>query len=216
MTRRMMKNGFQAIVALALIAYATMARSQDPGPLELGVTAGFTRGHGPAAGGMMPDLQDLAGNGASIQVDVGWRVDARWLVGTYVELGRLAAGDEGTDGMTSAAAGLQAQLHLAPAARLDPWIGLGAGWRGLWLDHGAGTHVLQGLDLARIQLGLDYRVSDRLAIAPTLGLAVTQLLSEKPPGASRYTDIEDRRTGHFLFAGLRGRFDVLGGGATRN
>lgn len=212
MTRSMMKNGFQVAVAVALLAYATLTRAEGPGPLELGASVGFTRGHGPAAGGMMPDLQDLAGNGASARVDVGWRVDSRWLVGTYVETGRLASGDAGTDGMTSVGAGVQAQLHLAPAARHDPWIGVGAGWRGLWLEHAAGTHVLQGLDLARIEVGLDHRVSDRLAIAPTIGLAVTRLLSEKGPGASGYSDLEDRKTGHFLFAGVRGRYDVLGGG----
>ncbi len=215
MTRKMMKSGLQAAVALALIAYATLTRAQGPGPLEVGASVGFMRGHGPAAGGMMPDLQDLAGNGASVRVDVGWRLDSRWLVGTYVETGRLASGDAGTDGMTSVAAGLQAQLHLAPAARLDPWIGLGAGWRGLWLEHAAGTHVLQGFDLARIQVGLDHRVSDRLAIAPTVGVAVTTLVSEKRPGASGYSDVEDRKTGHFLFAGVSGRFDVLGAGGAR-
>jgi hypothetical protein len=113
--------------------------------------------------------------------------------------------------MNSVAAGIEGQLHLAPTARLDPWIGFGFGWRGLWLEHSAGTHAMQGLDLARLEVGLDYRVSDRLAVAPTVGLAFTQLLSEKRPGASGYSDIEDRKTGHFLFAGVNGRFDVLGG-----
>lgn len=158
----------------------------------------------PAAGEMMPDLQDLAGNGASLQIGVGQRIDARWLVGTYAELGRLASGDEGSDGMTSAAAAIQGQIHLDPSARLDPWIALGAGWRALWLGHTAGTHVLQGLDLARMQVGVDYRVSDGLAIAPTVGIAATQLLSEKRPGARSYSDIEDRKTGHFVFAGVSG------------
>jgi hypothetical protein len=207
-----MKSWFQALVAIAFVAYATLTRADGPGHLELGVGTGFVRGHGPAAGGMMPDLQDLAGDGGTVRLDVGWRIDPRWMAGTYAELGRLASGDHGTDGMTSVAAGIQGQLHLAPAARLDPWIGLGAGWRGLWLEHAAGgTHAMQGLDLARVQLGLDYRVSERLAVAPTLGLAVTQVLSEKAPGASGYSDVEDRKTGHLVFAGLSGRFDVLAG-----
>jgi hypothetical protein len=211
MKRRMMKSWFQAVVALAFAAYAALARADGPGPLEVGVATGFTRGHGPAAGGMMPELQDLAGNGGAVRVDIGWRIDPRWMIGTYAETGRLAKGDRGTDGMTSVAAGVQGQLHLAPAGVLDPWVGLGAGWRGLWLDHAMGTHVLQGIDLARVQVGVDYRVSERLAIAPTIGIAFTKLLAEKRPGASGYADVEDRDVGHFLFAGVSGRFDVLGG-----
>ncbi len=73
-----------------------------------------------------------------------------------------------------------------------------------------GTHVMQGIDLARLQVGLDYRVSDRLAVAPVLGFAMTELLSERRPGASGYSDVEDRKIGHFVFAGVSGRFDVLG------
>lgn len=210
MNRRLMKSWFQAVVALAFAAFAALARADGPGPLELGVAIGYTRGHGAAAGGMMPELQDLAGNGGTVRVDVGWRIDPRWMVGTYTEVGRLAAGKQGTDGMTSVAAGIQGQLHLAPAGRVDLWIGVGTGWRGLWLDHEVGTHVMQGIDLARVQVGLDYRVSERLAVAPVVGLSVTELLSEKRPGASGYSDVEDRKTGHFLFAGVSGRFDVLG------
>lgn len=216
MTRRMMKSWFQAVVAIALGACATLAAADGPGALELGVATGYARGHGPAAGGMMPELQDLAGNGGAVRLDAGWRIDPRWMAGTYLEVGRLASGEQGTEGMTSVAAGIQGQLHLAPTARLDPWIGVGIGWRGLWLEHAAGTHVMQGVDLARLQIGLDTRVSDRLAIAPTVGLAITELLSEKRPRASGSSDIEDRKTGHFLFAGLQGRFDVLGGTAARD
>jgi hypothetical protein len=209
MTRRIMKSGFQAVVAVALLGFAALTRGDEPGSLELGVATGFTRGHGPAAGGMMPELQDLAGNGGALRLDVGWRLDRRWLAGTYFEVGRLGSGEQGTDGMTSVAAGIHGQLHLAPAARLDPWVGLGAGWRGLWLEHASGTHVLQGLDLARLELGLDYRVSEALAVAPTLGLAFTEMLSEKRPGASGYSDVQDRKIGHYLFAGVSGRFDVF-------
>jgi hypothetical protein len=216
MKRRMMRSWFQAVVAAALAAFALFARADGPGPLELGVATGYVRGHGPAAGGMMPNLQDLAGNGATVRLELGWRIDPRWMVGPYADVGRLARGERGTDGMTSVAAGLEGQLHLSPAARLDPWIGLGVGWRGLWLEHTVGTHVMQGLDLARVEVGLDYRVSDRLAIAPTVGIAVTKMLSEKRPAASGYSDIEDRKTGHFFFAGLTGRFDVLGGASRRD
>jgi hypothetical protein len=216
MTHSMMKWWFRAVIAVALVAYAALAKADGPGPLELGVATGYMRGHGPAAGRMMPNLQDLAGDGAAIAVELGWRIDPRWMAGTYFEVGRLASGSQETDGMTSLAAGIQGQVHLAPASRLDPWFGLGAGWRGLELEHAAGTHMMQGLDLARVQLGVAYRVSDRLAVAPTVGISFTRMLSEKRPGTGSYSDIEQRRTGHFVLAGVAGRFDVLGGSATRD
>jgi hypothetical protein len=206
----MTRNWFQLAVAVALVAYATLTRADEPCPLELDVATGYTQGHGPAAGGMMPGLEDLAGGGGALRLGVGWRIAPRWTAGTYFEASRLGSGEQGTDGMTSFAAGLQGQLHLAPASRLDPWIGLGAGWRGLWLEHAAGTHVLQGLDLARVEAGLDWRVSDRLAVAPVVGLSFTEMLSEKGPGASGYSDVQDRDIGQVLFVGVNGRFDVFG------
>ena len=115
--------------------------------------------------------------------------------------------------MTGVAAGLQGQLHARPRSDLDPWVGVGAGWRGLWLEHHAGTHVMQGIDVARLQLGIDYRVSERVSLAPTIGVAWTEMLSEKRPGARGYSDIDDREVGRFLFAGVSGRMDVLGGGS---
>lgn len=208
-------RGLPLFAAAALAALAPHARAADPGPIELGVSTGYTRGVGRAAGMMMPTLQDLAGHGGAVKVDVGWRLDPTFLVGVYVEADRLGRAERGTEGMTGAAAGVQAQLHLDAGSTLDPWIGVGTGWRGLWLEHAAGTHALQGLDLARVQLGLDYRVSRRLHLAPTVGITLTELLSEKRPGAAGYSDLEERRTGSFLFAGVSGRFDVLGGDPER-
>lgn len=209
MTHTTTKSWLRAAAVTLLAGLATLARPEDvPGPLEISVGTGYTRGIGPA-GGMMPELQHLAGNGGALRLEVGWRIDPRWLVGAYWEGARFAHGHEGTDGMTGGAAGVQAQLHVLPAARLDPWVGLGAGWRGLWLDHGRGTHAMQGLDIARVQVGVDYRVSRGLSVAPTVGVALTELLSEKRPGATSYMDIEDRKVGTFVFAGVTGRMDVL-------
>jgi hypothetical protein len=202
---------FLAIAALALSALAPVARADGPGPLEIAIGTGFVHGHGPAAGGMMPEVQDLAGSGAAVRGELGWRIDARWLVGAYCEADAFAGGDAGTDRASGGAAGVQGQFHVSPAARVDPWVGVGAGWRVLAVEHDAGTHVLQGLDLARLQVGLDYRVSPRLAVAPSVGVAFTEYLSEKVPGASSFRDLEDRKVGAYVFAGVSGRVDVLGG-----
>jgi hypothetical protein len=214
MNHMTMKSWFPATAAFLVAAFTPLARADDPGPLELSVGTGYTRGIGPA-GGQMPELQHLAGNGGALRVEAGWRIDPRWMVGLYQETSLHAGGHEGTDGMTAVGAGLQAQLHLSPLSNLDPWVGVGFGWRGLWLDHNQGTHVMQGLDLARVQIGVDHRVSRSVRVAPTIGVALTELLSEKRPGSSGYRDIEDRKIGTFVFAGITGRLDVLGGASDR-
>ncbi len=113
--------------------------------------------------------------------------------------------------MTASATGVQGQFHVQPLAALDPWVGLGFGWRGLWIDHGMGTHAMQGLDLVRLQVGVDYRVSPRFSIAPVLGVTATEFLKEKRPGATSYANVSDRKVSTFVFAGLSGRMDILGG-----
>lgn len=215
MKRRIVKSWFQVFVALLLVAFATLAKADAPGPFEIAAGTGYTRGLGPA-GGHMPGLQHLAGDGGALRLEAGWRFDPRWAVGCYHEGALFASGHAGTRGMTAAAAGIQGQFHARPFAALDPWVGLGFGWRGLWLDHGMGTHAMQGFDLARFQVGLDYRVSPRFSLAPVLGVSATEFLKEKRPGATSYTNISDRKVSAFVFAGLSGRVDILGGSRARD
>ena len=212
MKRRITRSGFQSAVAVALIAYTFHARAEAPGPVDVSVATGYVRGLG-SPGGDMPGLQHLAGDGGALRVDAGWRIGPHVSAGAYCESAWFAGGHEGTDGMTGAAAGLQGRLHARPLSKVDPWVGLGFGWRGLWLDHGVGTHAMQGLDLARLDVGVDFQVSRGFRLAPTVGVTVTEVLSEKRPGAGGYVDVEERKVSTFVFAGVTGRIDVLGGGS---
>lgn len=63
--------------------------------------------------------------------------------------------------------------------------------------------------------GEDYRVSPRFSLAPILGVSATELLKEKRSGATSYSNISDRKIGTFVFAGLSGRMDILGGSPPR-
>jgi outer membrane protein W len=66
--------------------------------------------------------------------------------------------------------GTQAQLHILPFSRFDPWVGFGAGWRGYWMvDDAAGTSALQGVDLVRAQVGVDCHITQSFVITPTFG-----------------------------------------------
>jgi hypothetical protein len=212
MTRTTCRMILQFLFALCLAA-PMISRAQDvPAPhnkLELGLNLGYSQGLGPIGKGRSR-LQDLGKAGGAFQLDVGWRLDPHWMVGGYGELGVFGAGNEaGSNHAVSAAAGLQTQYHVLPQNKLDPWVGLGFGWRGYWADQSRGTYGVQGLDLVRFKMGLDYRVSSSLALGPVIGVTMTEFLSDKAIGADKYRDIDDRKLNTFVFAGVGGRFDLL-------
>jgi hypothetical protein len=180
--------------------------------LELGVQAGYSQGFGDVAKGQST-VSDLSGPGGAVEVDVGYRISPQFLIGIYGGSTMASRGDalaDGTD-VRGATAGVQAQYHFRPTYTIDPWVGLAAGWRGTWLvpDQGKNTS-LQGLQLARLQVGADYRVSPEIAIAPVVGADLSMYLSENGPGLSGYTNIVDPRVNTTIFAGLAARFDITG------
>ena len=209
--RSFVKSWVQVALAIGSIVSTTAVRAESAPatPLELGIALGYHQGFG-SVGARVPRLQDLGSEGAALDVDLGWRIDPRWLVGAYVELSLHDGPDVPGTNQTGLAAGIHGQFHTLPRERYDPWIGLGFGWRGLWADRGFGArdHALQGMDLARFQIGLACRVSDTVRMGPVLGFTVTQFLSEKTPTAAGYRDISDRKIDTFLYAGLAGRFGL--------
>jgi len=106
---------------------------------------------------------------------------------------------------------VQAAWHFRPDRSIDPWVSLGGGWKGLWLDPNHGkTTSLQGLDLARVQLGVDYRVSPDVSISPVVGGSLGMFVSQDSPMTNGYTEIGSKKVNFTGFAGLAGRFDVGG------
>lgn len=208
---RIFRSWFQAAVALGLLMSAVPGRAFAGAPsntLELGVELGYAQGFGPIAAGL-PTLQGISTAGGALKLDAGWRIDPRWMVGAYAEGSLYGSGNvPGSDHATGLAAGLQGQFHVLPFEKYDPWVGVGFGWRGLWADRGNGTQSLQGLDLARVQVGVDYRLTDSFSLAPTVGVSLTQFLSQKPAGGSGFVDTTDRKLNTFVFAGVGGRFDL--------
>ncbi|HET9622355.1 MAG TPA: hypothetical protein VFP84_13375 [Kofleriaceae bacterium] len=180
--------------------------------IELGVSTGYQQGAG-KLGGNLGSLEDVAGPGGAIEVDAGYRILPQLSVGLYGTYAQNAHGDHlasNTD-VLGATAGVQATFHARPDRSIDPWVSLGAGWKGLWLnpDHGKVTS-LQGLELARLQVGADYRVSKDVSIAPVIGGSLSMFVSEDSPMTDSYTEINDKKVSFTGFAGLSGRFDVGG------
>jgi hypothetical protein len=179
--------------------------------IEIGFASGYTRGVGPIGGGMQR-LEDISkAGGGAVELDAMYRIDPTVAVGVYFSLSKYDASgqaDAQTD-VFGATAGLQAVAHLRPSRSVDPWVSLGAGWRNLTLSSRPSPDAsLQGLELARVQLGVDYRVSEDVAIAPVVGGSLNLFVSEESPGD--FMEIADKKTSFVGFAGIAGRFDVGG------
>jgi len=180
--------------------------------LEIGVSTGYSQGGGKLGGGML-NLEDVAGAGGTVELDVGYRIIPQLSIGAYGTFGKYQHGDQiaSDNSVLGATAGIQATYHLRPDMSIDPFVTLGTGWKALWIDpdHGK-TTSLQGLEVARLQIGADYRVSKDIAIAPVIGGSVGMFLSEDSPMTNDLTEIKDKKVNFTGFAGLAGRFDLGG------
>jgi hypothetical protein len=180
--------------------------------LELGVATGYTQGVGPIGGDML-HVEDISKAGGAVELDAMYRINPTFSVGAYGSFSKYATGDQISDqnSVLGATAGIQAAAHLRPDRSVDPWVSLGTGWRGLWLSPDSGKNTsLQGLELARLQLGVDYRVSKDVAIAPVIGGSMNLFVSQNSPMTTDYTEIADKKVNFIGFAGLAGRFDIGG------
>ena len=107
--------------------------------------------------------------------------------------------------------GLRADWHFRPGSVADPWVSLGTGWRSLWLVPDAGGSAsLHGFDVVRVQLGVDYRLSSRVALTPVLGAGMTVFVAQKGRQEGEPDNIADPRPNVFFTAGLMARFDLFG------
>jgi hypothetical protein len=210
-------------VALACIFGATAAAQEAEGsaptPLaapkeafEIDVDTGYTRGFGAVRAGAA--VSDVARGGIGVGVGLGYRATpelAFGLTGQYQELSAAPELPQGTR-VRGAAIGVGGKLHLLPHERVDPWLGLGAGYRLLWTaPEGPNNNVLtHGFELARAQVGLDVRVSPDVALGPVIGGDVNLFLWTNPEGPRGNVVIKDKELNTFLFAGVQGRFDVGG------
>jgi hypothetical protein len=179
---------------------------------ELSVATGYSQGGGPVGGNLLR-LEDVSGAGAAVEIDAGYRINPTFSIGAYGSFAKYDNGDRiaGNTDVLGATAGIQAAAHLRPDRSVDPWVSLGAGWKGLWLSPDQGKNTsLQGLDLARLQLGVDYRVNEDVSISPVVGGSLGMFVSQDSPMTTGYTEISDKKVNFTGFAGLAGRFDLGG------
>jgi hypothetical protein len=179
--------------------------------VEVAVGGGYTQGIGGA--GSAGAVEDVTGPGGGIELQLGLRASPRWGVGMYGTLARFRHGEELADGTRaySATGGVLAVWHSRESRSLDPWISVGAGWRGLWLSpKGAEATSVHGIEVVRLQLGIDYRFTPWLSIAPVIGASASVFVVENAAMESSLTAVHDNRLNLYGFTGVLGRFDIGG------
>jgi len=181
--------------------------------LELGVQSGYTQGIGDVASGL-PSLYGVAHAGGAVEASVGYRIVPQLSLGVYGSGSVFSRGDQvdDTTNIYSANAGVQGVAHVLPDRLLDPWVSLGTGWRGYWLDSSKGTTSMHGWQIARLQVGLDIRATQAVAVGPVVGADLTAFFTREEAGQNSYYSVNAPYLNTFVFAGLQGRFDIPTGG----
>lgn len=179
---------------------------------EIAIGTGYTQGGGKLGEGMN-DLQDVAGPGGAAHLELGYRIIPHLAVGAYGSFAGYSRGDSLSDDTSvyTVNAGVQAAWHFRPDRSLDPWVSLGTGWQALVLEPERGeSTALQGLELARVRLGLDYRISPEVSISPVIGGSLGMFVAERTPMADGYDEISGKKVNVTGFAGLEAQFDLGG------
>jgi len=209
-------RGTAAVVlaAMALLAKPTRAQegsvsvpfaareSHETNALEIALGLGSAQGYGKTESNG-PTLDNL---GVGADVSVGWRINPRWMVGAYGS-SALYATQSGDVSTLGASAGVQANYHFASAVR--PWVGVGAGWHGYWISHDGVRSSYQGVDLARLQLGVEVPLTPSFSLEPFLGVTLATFAAQKAP-AGAASDDRSRSLSVFVLAGAMARFDLFG------
>jgi hypothetical protein len=183
---------------------------------------GFQGGYFQPFGDLMKDtrISNITDAGGEVGLDLGWRIGPMGAIGVVGRFHESVVDDQFADSEDMAirggAVGFQGTVHFAPYMAADPYLTMGAGYRTLWLVPQSGeSNIFHGVELARVQLGLDLRVARDFSIGPNAGAAVNMFVAEAGPSNNRFNPsgdnvIDDPRPSAMIFAGMAGRFEVGG------
>ena len=183
--------------------------------LELTPGLSYAEPFGDAAKGA--NVRDFAGSALAPTLGIAYRLTPHVAIGVTGMYQEFSAGNDVTAGTTvrgharAVGGGPDVTVHFRPYERVDPFLRAGFGYRAMWeLRDGANNDVVRhGLELGRLALGLDMRVSRDVAIAPVIGANANVFFWEsRDNGASGA--IPDPRVNVTAMAGLEARFDLGG------
>jgi hypothetical protein len=186
---------------------------------EIGVTPLYNQGWGnltdttsPRAATTGRQVQNYSGAGIGGELDFSYRFAPIAMAGVFVQGSEYNANDRLVSGtnVRSLVAGIQGQWFVRPYRTVNPWVGLGSAYRGYWIvpDVG-GITSYQGWEIARLQIGVDFRASKEISIAPYAGGSVDVFFSEDLPNLNA-RNLSGPPVSGWFGAGILGRFDIGG------
>jgi hypothetical protein len=174
--------------------------------LELTLATGLAHATGDLGDGL-PSADDRAHSGLKLETSIGWRATKHFAVGAYLDLGGFGDNNNSDRGAFAGSLGVQGTWHFAPTTTRDPWISLGTGVKLLALKDGDDERNLTGVELARIQAGLDFRISPRFALAPMIAASASMFNNVTMGDSDDAMSIRDKQVNWTFSAGILGRFD---------
>jgi outer membrane protein W len=217
-------------VAAALVAFlvAGQARAADAGAtgIELGLRTGYAFPFGSffsiTRGAAAPSLADKVDGIVPIWLDAGYRFTPNLYVGADFQYGVGVVNSGPTncriEGVSCAAnnimVGVGAHYHARPDKKIDPWVGIGAGYETFSFTTSflGQTGYLQGggFQLFDLQLGADYKATPSLGLGPfaMVGLGQFSSCSASGTGVPATCAVQQPTLHEWLTLGVRAAFDV--------
>jgi len=183
-------------LAVGLVSSAAAAEHRPKHYLDAAIGGGLSDGLGDLRRG--PELHGLSGAGGEVAFDLLYGANERWSFGVYAGYARFGNGSfaGSNTAVLGVMGGAQARYRFATGKRVDPYVALGAGYRGLTQLDDQGTQTMRnGLQLGRGRVGVDFTVARGTRIGPVIG--------------SDVTTFNARDLTVFIFGGLSGTFDIL-------
>jgi hypothetical protein len=179
---------------------------------EYGINLGYTQGFGPLQGERV--VSDLAAAGVGVGADLGYRVNPGWSVQASGQYNQFKTSDTERNPIDARGAlfGIGTTFHMMAYERIDPWVGMGTGYRLLWkAPEGPDNNTLyHGFEFAKVQVGLDVRASKDVVLGPFVGGDLNYFVWKKPEQIEQNQMISDKRVNGFIFAGVQGKFNAGG------
>jgi hypothetical protein len=162
-------------------------------------------------------------------IDAGYRFSPKVYVGLYfqygfvsIKKGDVASSQAFLDHATCSADadcsgsdvrfGLNLHYHIAPTAKVDPWLGLGIGYESISskvsTSAGETDYSNKGVEIANIQAGLDCNVAPRLALGPFFSLSMAEFLTSWQTDPDSTLAIDNKRIHGWAIIGLRGTYGL--------
>jgi peptidoglycan-associated lipoprotein len=175
---------------------------------EINGSVGYTQGFGELVDTV--NINKVITAGLGTEIGFGYRFHPHWSVGVYGQFNQFDA--QRAESARGLNAGADVTYHILPFENWDPWVQFGTGYRMLWESPasttGQPTVMTHGFEPGRLTVGVDYRVSRDIALAPMAGVDISVPLWQTVNNTT--ASINDPRPSAYVFAGMGVRFDVGG------